>query len=381
MTLSRRQFVLTAGVLGIAGIAVTGTAVTSVIGLNRKPAASRYVSAASDSKGNHYVAGVDDFGYLTFRLPIAHRGHHLMTHPTRSELIVFARSPGNIAYVVDYEHGQRIIEINAGNGFHFYGHGVFSADGKFLFTSENNFLNSTGVISVRETDTYQVVSRFSSGGIGPHQLNWLSDEKTLVVANGGLLTHPESGSRVLNLDQMDSSLAYIDSRSGQLVDQHGVDNRLLSIRHLAVANDDTVLVGLQYQGESGDLVPLVAVHNRRQNASSIETVTAPEIDTLAMNHYTASVALDSKSGVAAITCPKGNVLTFWNYKTKEFLQSVPFQECGGAVFDSSRNRFVVSNNYGDFRYFDANTLQELTDQRMTMKGVFWDNHLHGVGLV
>ncbi len=377
MEFNRRQFLHAASVLG-----VTSCAVVSGVQLKATAPSSMYFSAASDSKGNHYVVGVDEFGSLTFQLPIAHRGHHLMTHPTRSELIVFARSPGNTAYVVNYSQGRLLTDINAGNGFHFYGHGVFSADGRYLFTSENNYANATGVISVRDTETYQLVSRFPSGGIGPHQLQWLSDQQTLVIANGGLLTHPESGSKILNRDHLDSNLTYADGYTGELLDQQRLDNSLLSIRHLAVAKDDTVFSGLQYQGDAGDIVPLVAVHNvQRRTDSKLEAIDAPEIESLAMNHYTASIAVDSESGVSAITCPKGNLLTFWNYKTKKFIRSIAFQECAGAVFDDTIQSFVVSNNYGELRYFDVNTLSELTEKRITMKGVFWDNHLHNIGFV
>lgn len=370
--LNRRRFLQAAGTLGVAGFIGGGAVVLK--NEDRLPT-TMYFSAASDASGKHYLAGVDEEGLLRFRVPLNNRGHHLMTHPIRSELIAFARSPGNEAYVIDYQKGQKVFDIHSGNGYHFYGHGIFSQDGKYLFTTENDYKNGKGIISVRETDSYTVVARYSSGGIGPHQLQWLSDKNTIAIANGGLKTHPESGSKILNLSRLDSNLSYMNAQTGEIIEQQRLDNSLLSIRHLDVAADDTVFTGLQYQGGSDDLVPLVAVHNVH-NALNMKSILAPDLELLGMNHYTASVALDSLSGIVAVTCPKGDTLTFWNYKNQAFLRSVPFKECAGVVFNAETNQFLVSNNYGEMRYFAVKTLSEERQKRMLVKNTFWDNHMN-----
>jgi hypothetical protein len=56
------------------------------------------------------------------------------------------------------------------------------------------------VIGVRDASAgYRHIGELPSHGIGPHDLALLSDERTLVVANGGIRTHPDRRREELNL--------------------------------------------------------------------------------------------------------------------------------------------------------------------------------------
>ena len=78
----------------------------------------------------------------------------------------------------------------------------------------------------------------------------LSDGETLVVANGGLATHPDLNRAKRNLPTMAPSLCTIDRRDGALLQELRLDPALhqLSIRHLAVGPADTVALAMQYEG-------------------------------------------------------------------------------------------------------------------------------------
>ena len=79
---------------------------------------------------------------------------------------------------------------------HFFGHGVFSADGKLLYTTENDYDGARGVIGVRDaTDGYQQIGEFPAHGMEPHDIQLLADGRTMVIANGGIRTHPDSARR------------------------------------------------------------------------------------------------------------------------------------------------------------------------------------------
>ena len=107
-----------------------------------------------------------------------------------------------------------------------------------MYTTENAYTqipgsSQRGVIGIYDiADNFRRLGEISSYGIGPHQLGMLSDGKTLVVANGGILTHPLRCREKLNLDTMKPSLTYIDSSSGDLVDQFYPGHHQQSIRHL-----------------------------------------------------------------------------------------------------------------------------------------------------
>src|SRR3546814_10623110 len=81
----------------------------------------------------------------------------------------------------------------------------------------------------------------------PHEMLLMPDGVTLVVTNGGILTHPDYPQENLDIAGMDPSLAYVDARDGALVGIHRLTPELaqLSMHHLAVADDGTVYVVMQ----------------------------------------------------------------------------------------------------------------------------------------
>ena len=92
----------------------------------------------------------------------------------------------------------------------------------------------------------------------------LADGRTMVIANGGIKTHPDSGADELNLPDMKPSLVYVDLATGDLLEEQSLAAELhqLSIRHLALAASDTVVFGCQYRGPEDDAPPLLGFHRR-----------------------------------------------------------------------------------------------------------------------
>ena len=97
---------------------------------------------------------------------------------------------------------------------------------------------AASLIGVRDaTDGYKQIGEFRAHGIEPHDIALLPDGRTLVVANGGIRTHPDRGGEELNLASMRPSLVYVDVQTGDLLEEHRLAPALhqLSIRHLALA--------------------------------------------------------------------------------------------------------------------------------------------------
>ncbi|WP_410966303.1 DUF1513 domain-containing protein, partial [Salmonella sp. SAL4449] len=90
----------------------------------------------------------------------------------------------------------------------------------------------------------------------------LGDGRTMVIANGGIRTHPDHGTDELNLADMQPSLVYVDVTTGDLLEEHRLAPALhqLSIRHLAIGAGDTVVFGCQYRGPEDDAPALVGFH-------------------------------------------------------------------------------------------------------------------------
>ena len=66
----------------------------------------------------------------------------------------------------------------------------------------------------------------------------------------------------MNLDRMRPSLVYLNRHNGALLEQVMPEHNQMSVRHLAMHDDGTVMIGIQFQGERHINVPLVLTHKR-----------------------------------------------------------------------------------------------------------------------
>ncbi|MEM7621272.1 MAG: DUF1513 domain-containing protein [Pseudomonadota bacterium] len=303
------------------------------------------------------------------------RGHDSAVHPFKKEVIIFARRPGTFAVALAYDGGHQPQWFYATPNRHFYGHGVFSGDGTLLYSTENDFENGIGKIGIRDaTNAYQYLGEFSSYGVGPHDMALLSDGKTLVVANGGTQTHPETGRQVLNLTTMEPSLCYINALNGDLLERHVLKKELhqLSIRHLTVAKDDTVVFGCQYKGPKIDLPTLVGFHRRSTNLTFIDT---PKHSLQAMKSYVGSVTSDQSGTLIAASCPKGDVVTFWDLSAKIYLGSKKIQDCCGLARTAKNAKFLITSGSGKVLEGNENSITDRTNGSHYL----WDNHAVHIG--
>ena len=360
---SRRGFVAAAGL---------GTVAAGVVGwrlVRRRPL---FLSAHHDHNELPHVGAFDDRGRLRFRLPLDLRAHASVAHPARRDVaVIIARRPGKLLYEIDLSQGQIQRVVHSADNRHFYGHGVYSHDGRYFFTTENDFENGVGVIGVRDGETLAWVREMPSHGIGPHELVFLGNGRTLVVANGGIRTHPDSPREKLNIPTMSPSLAYIDADTGALRATHTLDNRFLSIRHLAVGRDDRICIAMQHEGPQEDAAPLVGFQH---GSKSIVLADAPGSLLKSLNHYTGSICLHPGTGVAAVSCPRGGKVTLWDSATARFLTSLPIRDAGGISLSADQECFVVSNGLGEIHTIRADTLRAAS-LPTTVPDTMWDNHL------
>lgn len=307
------------------------------------------------------------------------RGHGGAQHPNTEQkphsVLMFGRRPSNESIEVDLLTGDVTARFTARPDRHFYGHGAFSADGKTLFTVEAGISNGVGVIGIRDAETYQWLGEYSSYGVGPHQLMLMPNGRELVVANGGILTRPESGREKLNLSTMRSTLAYIDIETGKLNSEWQVPEPKASIRHLDVAEDGTVAIAMQVQrGVCGheNIVALTAVHKPGQ---PIKLLDQPEMVIEQMDDYVGSVAIHGDSRVAGFTSPRGDVVGFWNIDSGEYKGYHALRDVCGIAVSKQDSAFIVTNSYGMVHTIDAHSLQERVALRKHYPGMAWDNHM------
>ena len=359
---NRRQFII--------GASAAAGAAALPWWLNRAQANEPWlISAYSNKKKQHFAAAFNLQGDLISQVSLPARGHGAWAHPNKpGHGIIFARRPGTFMMEIDFSQGEIHHHIRSAKNHHSYGHGVFSQDGKILFTTENDFELGRGVIVLRDTENYQVIDSFDAGGLGPHECRLMPDGQTLVIANGGIKTHPNWPRKKLNIDTMVPSLTYLDLKTGQIIDQFKLDNHHLSIRHLDVSDQGKVIAGLQYQGQKTDQVPLAISHH---GETSLQYLLASDKVWRSMNQYTASICINSQAELAAISCPRGDLVTFWDLRSNRFIDSIHLRD--GAGLSLVDQHFVATNGKGMVNHqqqsdsFQMNTLK--------FNDIRWDNHL------
>jgi len=91
------------------------------------------------------------------------------------------------------------------------GTGCSRTTASHLFTPEYDYERVRGVLAVRDARDLHIIDELDTHGIDPHEVTWLPDGRSLLGANGGIMTHPRNFRRKLNIPTMDPSLCVIDS--------------------------------------------------------------------------------------------------------------------------------------------------------------------------
>lgn len=287
-----------------------------------------HLTAAMRPDGTYVLAGVRPGGALAFSQPLPGRGHAAVAHPARPEAVAFARRPGTYALVIDCVSGRVLQALAAPSEHHFYGHGAFSADGTRLFTTENHVPSGQGRIGVWARDAgYARVGDMPSGGIGPHEMLRLPGRAVLAVANGGILTRPETGRHKLNLGSMRPNLTLM-REDGEILDQAALEAalHLSSLRHIAAFPDGRVACGFQWEGDPFASPALVGLYE----AGALRLLDSPPEATRRLNAYVGSVAA-LPEGRIAVTSPRGGVVQIIDPMHGFLSQSPQTDICGVAA--------------------------------------------------
>jgi hypothetical protein len=360
--IDRRRLLLGTCALGLAGAGF------AVLAHREQP----LLLSAADRDGQHCLTGLAPDGRTRFRLPVPHRAHD-STWLGDGLAVFFARRPGRETYLVDTTRGQLLTTVHAPDGHHYCGHGVLSHDRQYLYMTEYAYERQMGVVGIYQTrPPFARLGQLDTGGLDPHQLALLPDGRTLVVANGGLLTHPDSEREMLNLNTMDPSLVYLDTQTGQLLEQVKPPHHQTSLRHLAVCPDGTVIVGAQdhAQGMEHDPHALVFRHQRDNKLQALVT------DSWNRQHqYIASVAVNGNGTLAITTTPRGSLLSLWHLPTGTSLSHFPVKDVAGAAWVEQEGGFLVSNGLGQLLCLRTAPHAQLVQTGFN-SGMQWDNHMN-----
>jgi uncharacterized protein len=315
------------------------------------------------------VAVLSEDRKVLFSAPLPDRGHDVTYDPIARRSVVFARRPGTFAVVFDHTGGAAPTTITSPPGRHFFGHGVFSPDGKLLYATENDFENAAGMIGVYDaTAGFRRIDEFPTHGMDAHELLLLGDGRTLAIANGGIETHPDFGRAKLNIATMKPSFVFVDRVDGDLIEKHELAPELhqLSIRHMDEDASGALWFSGQFEGPDTERPPLVG---KARVGHELELITMDDHVLTSFNNYTGAIAANRAAGTIAVSSPQGNALAVLDAATGKVVSFQTFVEvCGlapdgdGFMATTGRGQIIAAD--GDAAAFDD---------------YFWDNHMLRIG--
>lgn len=230
------------------------------------------------------------------------RAHGLLLE-SGGTLLTVARRPGD--WLLRWDREGRVLAMHWVEPRRaFTGHALAGGDGRTLYTTETDLDTGAGLVGVRDSATLEKRAEWPTHGVDPHQLVGdltSGSEACLIVANGGVATRPETGRMKHDLERMDSSLVRLDAGTGELRGQWRLQDRRLSLRHLA-------------WGASGKGEPLLGVALQAEHDGAETKAKAPVLalfDGHALRAVPARVALAgyggdiaSLDGRFAVSCPR-----------------------------------------------------------------------------
>ncbi len=363
---------------GIAGRLREG--LTALLGFESEAGiAERMVFLSSVRIGprQHALLLVDETGAEIGRMALAGRGHDIAVDEARRRIAVFARRPGYFAVVVDARSLSPLATLRPPEGHHFFGHGAFSADGRLLYATENVFTEERprGVVGVYDaTASFARIGAFETHGMDSHEILLAPDGRTLVVANGGIETHPEFGRQKLNVADMRPSIIRLDSTTGDLVGETrlGSDLNQLSTRHMAFDGSGALWFGCQWEGEKGRRPPLVG----RIDADGAATLIPfpDQVAPLARNYIGSVVASRDGSAIAATSPIGGTVFVFDAERLR--LAAAHGLRDGCGIAGLADDAFLASAGDGRLMRVDAAAIAPVGRRG----GVEFDNHMRRIAI-
>ena len=361
-----------AGAMAFGSIALSAPTVNVRVA----PVHAQALSCFGTRSGSFGVAALDSNG-IAFESGLPGRGHAVVRHPARKDIAVIARRPGDWIALFHADHFAPLAIVRTPVDRHALGHGVYSRDGSFLYVTENDYENARGVIGIYNArNGYTRVGEFPSYGVGPHELVLDPESGRLLVANGGIHTHPATGRAKLNLDTMRPNVAAIDPATGMLRASWVLSPALhqMSLRHLRALPGGGFVVGAQFEGPADIDAPLVfQLNDDRTGLVPVEFDPSIYND---MARYCGSVALSDDGGKVAISAPRGGKIIVSSLGEQQAVSAVCVEMSDGCGVGFAGRNVMMTSGIGEVRCtsFSRDGVAQTVFSN-TADHLMWDNHL------
>lgn len=279
------------------------------------------------------VLDLNEFNQQPVFIPLRFFAHGITPHPTNPNIVTLFEKKGPGACEVNLKTKRVLRMIETVEDRYFYGHSVYSQDGRLLYSTEATFRGENGVIAIRNTETMKIVGEFPSYGKAPHDLKMINHGETLVVTNGG-------GRKGELLKEARPNVAYVDIKSQMKLEVVEFPNENINAGHLSLSSKmDLVVVSAPRAGQSS----LLGGVSFKPSGQPVITANEPAEIIKKMKAESLSIALHESAQIVGVTNPDGNILTFWNYKTGKFLKAIEMNTPRSLGITKDQKYFVLGH--------------------------------------
>src|SRR5690606_20855206 len=149
MEIDRRRFLALTALAGLSPAVLRAAPAPAAERMAAQAQAGRPLYlAARQARGRYEAAVLDAQGRDQLVVPMPARGHSFALDPARGRAVVFGRQPGFFAVAFQIDGAQPPVALQAAEGRHFFGHGVFLPDGRRMLATENDYEAGHGVLGV-----------------------------------------------------------------------------------------------------------------------------------------------------------------------------------------------------------------------------------------
>lgn len=235
-------------------------------------------------------------------------GHTVNQNAVHLEQVASIQKWGTLGAILNIKSKSIINFIHAVDSRMFFGHCLFSADGKTLVCTEANIDEKDGLLVLRSVPDMKIIGQMSSYGKLPHECHSFNGGKTIVTAN----CHTEAGF---------GNVAWVDFQSGKLLKKVTFDKQNFAPSHMDMSHDGWFCFGgRQYnkdpeRKDAKDLISFISP------SGEVFIPKIPDDISKRSSGEALSISFVGKTGLVAITIPESNLLLMINYKKQTLVEA------------------------------------------------------------
>lgn len=262
MAVTRRAFL--AGCTAVLTLPLCG-----ISHLSAAAASGRKLIAGSEKS----VCAIDLDTRQVTQVPVAFKPHGYAQNPRQPAHIWAFEKWGRGAAEVDFATASVAQTFASPEDTQFFGHGLFSRDGKICFAVREDLTTGLGHCIGFDTTTYQEVMDIQATPGGLHECHLLDDDTFLVASNGAPVIFKDGVMQSTPMVEH-SSLVHVDPWAGKVRDKKFIADDDQIIGHFALSWAGAI-IALSSQRRSA-AVPHGAIYFGHLNKPALRRVVLPE---------------------------------------------------------------------------------------------------------